>query len=267
MNAKTLSTIGTGRLLCTLAIAVFCTSCALFPSPGGEHGAAGGRITGGLAVGFVVNQSGAKKLKDFERRRYADQIAAQILLANPAIDGRIDSYGYVSRRLGSAFSDVVDAYRRNGSLEPRHRATMVESKLRRRYLMLVSISPVDEKVQMPPVVQAVPHKNNGQLADYELVRYQTARIKTVEVQVYDTVNGRRVLLEEFSSTDGGKAVVNERTGKRYKGNSLLAAVTNSLGNKLRYGGNVSYPEAPSTAHTLNYIWQLIAEGLPQRIRS
>ncbi len=266
MNAITRCSMAYHRVLWMLSVAVFCTSCAWI-SPSGDRGAVRERITGGVAVGFVVNQSGAKKLEDYERRRYADQIAGQILLAHPSLDGRIDSYAYVSRRLGDAFSDLVSAYRHNGSLEARHRATMIESKLRRRYLILASISPVDEELQLPPVVQPVPHKANGRLADYELVRYQTARVKTVEVQVYDTTNGRLVLKEDFSSTDGGKAVVSERTGKRYKGNSLLAAVTNSLGNKLRYGGDVDYPKAPTKAHTLNYIWQLVAQGLPRRLRS
>lgn len=270
MNAKILCTIAGRRMFWLLPAIVLSTSCAFLPTPAGHPGGGGNTapMKGGVAVGVVVNQLGAKPLKDYERRRYADQIAAQILHQHPSLDGRIDSYAYVSRRMGKdPFKDFVKAFREHGSLAPRHRNALIESKLRRRYLMLVGISPVDEKLQLPPIVQPVPHKANGRLADYELVRYQTARVKTVELQVYDTTNGRLILREKISSTDGGKAVVNERTGKRYKGNSLLAAVTNSLGNKLRYGGNADYPQAPSKAHTLNYIWQLIAEAVPRRMRS
>jgi len=255
-------------LLCT-GLIVLCSSCTSVPGKsstltGFKSAVFNERalLSGGLAVGFVVNSQGGSKLKPYERHRYADQLASYILRNNPGLHGNIDSYAYVSARMGTVFNPFLDGFRLEGELGKRALEQVKQASLRRRFLMLASIYPVDDTLELPVTVDSVEGISNPELADYEDVRFQTARLKAVRLLVYDTVKGRRVLDKVYSSGDDNRVFATERTGRRYKGNSLLGALANSVSNRVRRASDVNHPPPPSEAETLKYIWRRISESLP-----
>lgn len=253
-----------------IGLSLLCTSCASLMSDSSaqrdyQSASYNERSieAGGLAVGLVANLKGSKKLKSYERHLYADQVASHILNANPDLQGNIDSYAYVSARMGDdVFGSMADSYRMEGELSPRALQQVKQVKLRRRFLMLVSILPVNDTLQLPVGVDAVTGKSNPELSDYEDVRFQTARLKAVRVQVYDTAKARKVLDKIYTSGDENRMLATERTGRRYKGNSLLGALANSVSNRVQHASDVEHPPAPSERDTLHYIWQRIGESLP-----
>jgi len=109
----------------------FSVSCAFLPPLEGESGQSsigrqGSNIdgvdsfagaTGGLAIGAVVSANGRDALKPYQRWRYADQLASYILHANPQLHGQVDSYEYVSKRMGKPFANLLKSYRLTGDLD------------------------------------------------------------------------------------------------------------------------------------------------------
>ncbi len=255
-------------VLC-VAISTVGISCASGVRPGSASGAfnPGTISVGGLAVGFVVNHESSKSLKSYQRHLYSDQLATFILENNPQLKGNIDSYNYVSTRIGKPFESLINSYKLEGDLSPRALTQLKNAQLRRRFLMLVSILPVDEEIQMSVDVEPVLGAAYPEVEDYEDVRYQTGRLKAVKVQVYDTSQGRKVLDQIYSSDHGGLLLAAERNGRRYVGNSLLGAMANSVTNRIRNSGSSGHPPAPSSAATLNYIWERIAKSMPGAIAS
>ncbi|OED37685.1 hypothetical protein AB833_22730 [Chromatiales bacterium (ex Bugula neritina AB1)] len=223
-------------------------------------------MNGGLAVGFVVNREGSPSLKAYERHLYTDQLASYILGNNPQLKGKLDSYGYVSARIGKPFSSFINSFKMEGELSRRSVEQLKEAQLRRRFLMLVTILPVDEEIQLPVEVEGVGGLINPEIEDYEDVRYQTGRLKVVHVQVYDTKTGSKVQDQLYSSDDGNILLATERHGRRYTGNSLMGALANSVSNRISKSGN-NHPPAPSETVTLNYIWERIAKSVPGATRS
>lgn len=224
-------------------------------------------FNGGIAVGFVVNEAGGKKLKSYQRRRYANQIAAHLLAANPQLQGRLDSYSYVAARLGPIFPEIIERYRVENQLSNDMLQVLQQAELRRRYLLLASISPIDQQLQLAPEVKPVRGQYHPEVDDYEKVRLQTARLKTVNVTIYDTRTGQQVMDKSFSTDSDGRVIATQRSGTRYQGNSLLAAVSNSVRNRLHRDSSDGYPPAPSVAETLNFLWGEIARSVPKNVTS
>lgn len=218
---------------------------------------------GGLAVGAVVNAHGRSPLRAFERWKKADQLASHILYSNPQLQGSVDSYEYVSKRVGEPFESLIQSFRLEGDLSDRALQAFKAAELRRRYLMLVSISPHEESIELQPELDPVIGQMNREIEDYYDARYQTIRLSAVRVQVYDTQQASKVFDQEFRSDDGGVALASERQSREYVGNSLLAALTNSAANGFKRTG---YPAAPDKDDVMIYIWQRIANSLPGAVR-
>ena len=91
---------------------------------------------------------------------------------------------------------------------------------------------MDEIIELPAEVEPLTGSTHPQPADYERVRLQTMRLNAARVQVYDTWQGRKVLDQIVRSDDKNRMFATERSGVRYKGNSLVGALANSLSNRI-----------------------------------
>lgn len=220
----------------------------------------------GLAVGFVVNSGQSSSLKSHQRLRYADKLASAILEYNPALTGSLDSYEYVSARVGKPFADLVNSYRLEGSLSDRALNQFYEAQLRRRYLMLASISPVDKVFELQAEVNPKSGPANYDLEDYEDVRLHTVRLNEVRVQVYDLRARRMIQDKVYRSDNQDTMLATEAQGRRYVGNSLLAALANGVSNRVRHGGDIDHPKAPERDVTLDHLWKQVAQSLPGALR-
>jgi hypothetical protein len=221
----------------------------------------------GLAVGFVVRPQGSRALKPYERSNHAYDIARNILAANPRLRGNLSGYRYVSKRTGQSFKSIVDRYRLEGDLNRSALAELKRARLQRRFLLLATISPVDEIIELPPEVETVVGSTHPETSDYERVRLQTMRLNAVRVQVYDTWNARKVLQQEVRSDDKNRMFATERTGVRYKGNSLAGALVNSLSNRMRHTSDIRHPPPPNKRDALNFLWRRIAQSVPGSLTS
>lgn len=244
-----------------------CTSCALWPEPDAVdangnwpgHRSSG---VGGLAVGFVVNSGGGAALKAHQRQRYSDKLASAILEENPEMSGNLDSYAYVSARVGKPFAGLVNSYRLEGTLSPRAIDQLHAAQLRRRYLLLATIAPIDQIVELPAEVRPRSGPANLDVEDYQDVRLHTVRLKAVKIEVYDLLARRKMMEKILSSDDQNSMLATQSGGQRYVGNSLLAAIANSVGNRIRHGGDLKYPGAPDQQRTLDHLWRQVARSLP-----
>lgn len=216
----------------------------------------------GLAVGFITKSGKGTALKPYQRSRYADRLASSILASNPGLRGRVDSYAYVSARIGSPFNDVINSYRLEGDLSPRSLVQLKSAQLRRRYLMLATISDIDEAIELPVDVNPVVGPSNPEVDDYQDVRFQTVRLKAIRVQMYDTHSASKIMDKIYSSDDRDIMLATERSGRRYVGNSLLGAFANSVSNRVKRASDVEHPPAPTSEQTLDYLWGQIAQDLP-----
>lgn len=243
-------------LLLSIALLAGCSSKLSRPVSGAPF------TTDGLAVGFVTNVGTASALKPHQRSRYADKLASAILESNARLSGLVDSYGYVSARMGDQFGDVINSYRLEGDLSPRALRQLKSAQLRRRYLMLATISGTDESIELPVDVNPVVGPSNPEVDDYQDVRFHTVRLKAVRVQVYDTQTARKIQDQIYSSDDHDIMLATQRTGRRYVGNSLLGALANSVSNRVRRASDVDHPPAPTSEQTLDYLWRRIAQEIP-----
>jgi len=280
----------TRHIAVVCALGLFATSCAFLPGhyhghdhgpghtsadhAGGVHGGSGDGYgygggaraevpESGLAIGAVVAAQGRSALKPYKHWRHADRLASHILNANPHMQGRIDSYEYVSKRMGAPFKELVKSYRLNGDLDAEALNAVRSAQLRRRYLMMVSILPNEETIELSPDKEAVIGRLNEDVDDYYDVRYQTIRLASVRVQVYDTVSGQKLSDDIFRSDDGGVSLAAERNSRKYVGNSIVATISNSATNGFRES---EYPPAPANDTVYNYLWGRIARGVPGGVR-
>lgn len=256
MYHKTYSVGRIWRILLTISLAALLAACATL-RPGDEGY--------GLVVGAVVNDSGLESLKGYERWRYADQIASHILGANPHLEGHIDSYQYAAKRVGKPFSSLIASYRLEGDLSRRALEAFQQAELRRSLMLLVTILPGEEKENLDPKVEALTGNINNNLDDYYDVEYQTIRTLAVRAQVYDTASGRKVFEQVYRSDDNGKTLANERSTRKYVGNSVLAALSNAARNGVKSGGE-GFPPAPKKDDVLTFIWSRVGFTLPGELR-
>lgn len=251
------------RIVRSKALVVVCAAALAGCSSGVKKPFSEPSLTsGGLAVGFVTNSGKGAALKGYQRSRYADRLASSILESNPGLSGQVDSYAYVSARIGSSFSDVVDSYRLEGDLSPRALGQIKSAELRRRYLMLITISDIDEVIQLPVDVMPVSGPSSPEVDDYQDVHFQTVRLKAVRLQLYDTRTATKLQDKIYSSDDQDVMLATERSGRRYVGNSLLGAFANSVSNRVKRASDVEHPPAPTSEQTLDYLWRRIAQDLP-----
>ncbi len=221
----------------------------------------------GLAIGFVVRSHGSPALKAYERSNHAYDIAQNILSANPRLRGNLSGYRYVSQRMGKNFKSFVDRYRLEGGLSGSALVDLKRAKLQRRFLLLATIAPLDEIIELPPEVEPMTGAANPQTADYERVRLQTMRLNAVLVQVYDTWQGRKVLEQIVRSDDKNRMFATERSGVRYKGNSLIGALANSMSNRIAHTSDIRHPPPPNKRDALNFLWRRIAQSVPGSLTS
>ncbi len=257
--------IRTFGLVAVLLLSAGCARDSLHSGTNPGIGLGSGSEAGfvdGLAVGFVVNSGESSALKAYQRLRHTDKLASAILHYNPGLSGKIDSYGYVSARIGDGFSELINSYRLEGELSSRAINQLRASQLRRRYLMLAMIAPIDQVVELPAEVKPRSGPRNLDLNDYEDVRLHTVRLNVVRVEVYDTVSGQRVFQQEYSSDDQNTMLAAEEDGVRYVGNSLLAAIANGVSNRIRHGADLKHPSAPDKDLTLDHLWRQVAQSLP-----
>jgi hypothetical protein len=254
--------IRTVGLAAILLLSAGCAHKTVDQDTGIQHGG----YADGLAVGFVVNSGATAALKPYERRRYADKLASAILEYNPGLTGMLDSYGYVSARVGKGFSELINSYRLEGELSNRALRQIETAQLRRRYLMLATIAPVDEVFELPAEVQPRQGPSNYEIDDYENVRLHTVRLNLVRVEVYDTRGGQKIFEQEYSSDDQNSMLATEEGGVRYVGNSLLAALANGVSNRIKHGSDLKHPKAPAKDLTLDQLWRQVAQSLPGAIR-
>ena len=257
-----------GMVLCVCAIA----ACNVRPessAPVFRHSSynAAALAKDGLAVGFVVRSNGAPALKPYERSNHAYDIARNILSANPRLRGNISGYRYVSQRVGKNFKSFVDRYRLEGDLSRGALAELKHAQMERRFLLLATISPLDEIIELPAEVEPLTGSSHPQTADYERVRLQTMRLNAARVQVYDTWQGRKVLDQIVRSDDKNRMYATERSGVRYKGNSLVGALANSLSNRIAQTSDVRHPPPPSKKDALNFLWRRFAQSVPGSLTS
>lgn len=249
---------------------VFLGFC-LLGAAGCSHKMAGGAgsisqsslVNEGLAVGFVTNHGDIGAFKPYQRLRYANKLASAILESNPRLQGQVDSYSYVSARMGKEpFKSLVNSYRLEGDLGPRALEQLKTAQLRRRYLMLATISPVDEAIQLPVDVQPAAGRSNPDVEDYQDVELHTVRLKAVRVQIYDTYTRRKIQDNTYSSDDQDIMLATRRKGTRYLGNSLFGALANGVANSVKQSSDSVHPPAPSSEQTLDYLWRRIAQTVP-----
>ena len=235
----------------------------------GEPGAGGTAekvsVPSGLVVGAVVNATGRPALRSFERRRYADQIASSILAANPELSGNIDSYEYLSRRVGAPLGTLLKGYRAEGDFSSGALQSLKSAELRRRYLMMVSILPQEQSFPLKPDIEPVIGKLNREVKDYYDQNRQTILLTAVRVQVFDTVTGSKISDNLVRSDDGDRMLATESRSRQYVGNSVLATITNAVSNALSNSPEGQYPLPPKRDDVLNHIWTRIAEQVPRQV--
>ncbi len=219
----------------------------------------------GLIVGAVVNANGGSELKPYQRWRYADQLASRILSINPQLTGSVDSYQYLSRRMGKPVGALLQGYRQQGELQSDEIKLLQDAQLRRRYVLLASILPVEETIALDANAEPVVGPINREVHDYYDTNRHTALLKAVRVNIYDTASGRKVFDQIIRSDDGGQILATENKSRKYVGNSLVASISNTIANGL--GGTVSgaYPAPPKSDDVLAHIWQRVAQQLPGAI--
>ena len=259
---------GVGLVLCVCVIAA-CGVRPDEPRPVYRHSSynASALAKDGLAIGFVVRSHGVPALKPYERSNHAYDIAQNILAANPRLRGNVSGYRYVSQGIGKNFKSFVERYRLEGDLSPSALADLKRAQLQRRFLLLATISPLDEIIELPAEVEPLTGSSHPQTADYERVRLQTMRLNAVRVQVYDTWQGRKVLDQIVRSDDRNRMFATERSGVRYKGNSLIGALANSVSNRIAHTSDVRHPPPPSKQDALNFLWQRFAQSVPGSLTS
>lgn len=249
-------------IVLTIALASLLGGCA---KSRWDSAAATALARNGLAIGVVVNSGGSAALKGHERRRYSDKLASAVLEFNPGLAGNLDSYAYVSARVGKPFNNLVNSYRLEGDLSERALSQFSDAKLRRRYLALATISAIDKVVELPAEVTPRSGPANYNLGDYEDVKMHTVRLKAVRVQIYDLLARRKISDDVYSSDDQDTMLASKSQGRRYVGNSLLAAIANGVSNRIRHGGDLNHPKAPGRDMTLDYLWRRIAQNLPKAL--
>jgi len=228
---------GIGVILCICVLA----ACGVRPdlsAPAYRHSSytADALAKDGLAIGFVVRSHGSVALKAYERSNHAYDIARNILAANPRLRGNLSGYRYVSQRVGKHFKSFVDRYRLEGDLSRSALGDLKRAQLQRRFLLLG-------------------------------VRLQTMRLNAVKVQVYDTWQGRKVLEQVVRSDDKNRMFATERSGVRYKGNSLMGALANSVSNRIAHTSDIRHPPPPNKRDALNFLWRRIAQAVPGSLTS
>jgi len=209
----------------------------------------------GIAVGAIVSAGASSTLKSYQRWKYSDQLASHMLSSNPELRGRVDSYQYVSKRIGKPYGAILEGYRLEGDLTSNALQQIQGYKLRRRFLLLASILPYEETTQLPPERKVVTGRLNPEVKDYYDVRYQTIRDLAVKIHVYDTVLGQKVFEDVFHSAQTGKSLATEKQSRKYEGNSLLGAVTNTAANGFK---DPAHPKPPRRDDVLQYIWSFAA---------
>ena len=253
---------GIGLILCTVAI----TACSVRPTedrPLIRHPSynAEALAQDGLAIGFVVRTQGAPALKPYERSKHAYNLAGNILSSNPGLQGKLSGYRYFSQRLGPSFSHFVSRYRLEDGLSRNALKELRNQRLERRFLLLATIQPLDEIIELPAEVEAISGSTNVDVRDYEHVRLQTIRLNEVHVRVYDTWRGQIVLDQIVRSDDKNRMFATERSGVRYRGNSFLGAIANGVSNRIAHN-DIRHPPPPNKRDSLNFLWQKIAQSVP-----
>ena len=171
------------RIAVVFALGLFSASCAFFPiddieSKGSVFDRSGVSVSGvsdagaaasGLAVGAVVSANGRDALKPYQRWRYADQLASHILAANPQLQGQVDSYEYVSKRMGAPFAKLVKGYRQTGDLDGLALDALRSAELRRRHLMMVNILPFEEVNELSSDSKDIVGRYNDEVDDLSLI--------------------------------------------------------------------------------------------------
>lgn len=255
------------RLFRTIALSVAIVSLvSCGKNPRGWSTSGSSTVQDGLAVGFVVNSGQSAALKGHERRRYSDKLASAILEFNPSLTGNLDSYEYVAARVGKPFSDLINSYRLEGDLSSRALNQFHSAQLRRRYLMLATILPVDEVIELRAEVNPKSGPSNFEVEDYEDVRLQTVRLREVQVQVYDLIARRKIRDLKYGSDNQDTMLAAETEGRRYVGNSLFAALANGVSNRIQHGGDLTHPKAPGGDMTLDHLWRQVAQSLPGALK-
>ena len=250
------------RFASLFGLALFISAC--HQSCGGpfqEQAAA----PGGLIVGAVMHAPGREALKPFERRRYADQLATSILTANPELSGSIDSYEYLSLRIGAPLGSLLNGYRAGGDFSPAALEALKTAQLRRRYLMMVSILPEEQSFPLKPDVEPVIGRLNREIPDYRDQSRQTILLTAVRVQVFDTITARKISDNIVRSDDGGQILANEYKSRQYVGNSVIASISNAVSNALRKTPEGKYPPPPARDDVLRHIWTRVAVQLPEDV--
>lgn len=218
----------------------------------------------GLIVGAVMN-AGTEELKDYQRWRYADRLASNILDVNPQLSGNIDSYQYLSKRIGKKpLKSLLESYRLNGEFSGSALDALKTAQLRRRYLMMARLSSYEESLPLKPDNEPVVGPYNREVHDYYDYNRQTVLRTAVMVQVYDTYTGSKIHEEIITSHDGGHMLATQNSAKQYVGNSVAAAITNTIANGLT-GSSAAYPAPPSKDAVLDLIWRRVATKLPGEI--
>lgn len=217
----------------------------------------------GIAIGAVVRAGGDSTLKNYQRWKYSDQIASHMLASNPELQGRVDSYKYVSKRIGNPYGAILEGYRLEGDLTSNALQQIQGYKLRRRFLLLASILPYEETTELPPERKVVTGRLNPEVEDYYDVRYQTIRDLAVKIHVYDTVSGHKVFEDVFHSAQTGKSLATEKKSRKYEGNSVLGAFSNTAANGFK---DPSHPKPPRKDDVLQYIWSFAATDVVGSVR-
>ena len=216
----------------------------------------------GLIVGAVVNAEGRSSLEAYERWRYADQLASRILKTNPELSGSVDSYQYLSKRVGKPLGLILKKFRLDGELDDSALETLKSAQLRRRYLLLASIQPEEESVQLKPQSEPVVGPVNRSVHDYHDEKRLTVLFASVRVQIYDTFSGRKIFDDTIRSDDGGRILAAENSYREYVGNSIFASISNSIANGLTGSAGGAYPAPPERDDVLVFLWERVAEKLP-----
>lgn len=245
------------RLALLPALAFLVSSCQSFDPCGGNQ-----CPPEGLIVGAVVHAQGRSALQPFERWRYADQLASHILASHPQLSGSVDSYQYLSRRMGTPLNPLIQSYRLDGELSTRALESLKRAELRRRYLLLASILPNEQSFPLKPDIEPVIGQLNSEVHDYYDLNRQTILMTGVRVQVYDTYSQRKVFDKVVASDDGNHMLATQSRSRQYVGNSLLASISNTVSNALNGSASGAYPAPPKRDDVLTHIWGRIAAQLP-----
>ena len=246
------------------------TACSFRPSkqsiPAVQHPSynAESLAQDGMAVGFVIRTQDAPALKPYERSKHAYNLAGNILSSNPGLRGKLSGYRYFSQRLGKSFGSFVNQYRQNNGLSKSALQELKNHRLERRFLLLATIQPLDEVIELPPEITPVAGSSNHDVKDYERVRLQTVRLNAVHVRVYDTWRGNIVLDQVVRSDEQNLMIATERSGIRYRGNSLLGELANSVSNR---DSDVTHPPPPDKRDALDFLWRRFAQSVPGSMAS